>query len=116
MANATARKGSGVGTRRGNGQQATAAAAPARNMGRASKFDTLISRGLLKELGNFGQYISVVDAAAIFGIAKQTARQWTKNGKLPLAFTVDEYGKHALYMDTASVIQTISVALDRLAV
>lgn len=82
--------------------------------GRPSHFHRLINAKVVRQISEFGDVISVVDAAEILGVTTQTARQWSKRGLLPAAFVdISRFGDQKLYMRTPDVVRALENALQQ---
>lgn len=75
--------------------------------GRPNTFVQKIDPSILKQITSFGEYISVVDAAGVFGVTTQTVRKWIASGYLPEAFFPEGSIDRKLYMRTSGVIGKI---------
>ena len=79
--------------------------------GRPNAFVQKIGPSILKPIASFGDYISVVDAAEVFGVTTQTVRKWIGAGWLPLAFFPEGLTDRKMYMRTSEVISNINAKL-----
>ena len=79
--------------------------------GRASTFDQKISPTLLKSIPAYGEFISVVDVADVFGVTTQTVRKWIAGGYLPEAFVPIGYTDRKLYVRTGEIVSKIAARL-----